>query len=132
MSVIHSLPAYSTCKGFYLFCICPQSAWKVLGDVDYLHHAMPPVNDDTSPRGCRRTPQDFVKEAQAAKDKSFLRVRASRRSYAHALHLDPSEGTFWGDVAASCYQESRLRKAYGGEKPSMVGKEYTVKDINAV
>lgn len=103
------------------FDICLQSAWKVLGDVDFLHHAMPPVNDDAGPRGCRQTPQDFVNEAQDAKYKSFKRVQASRRSYAHALHLDPSEGIFWGDMAASCYQESRLQKTYRGGKPSMVG-----------
>ncbi|GMH45472.1 hypothetical protein BSKO_13429 [Bryopsis sp. KO-2023] len=91
-----------------------KAVWKLLGDIDFLHHAMPPTRIkefDKNPLGEEGIPAAgaaFVEKAREDAKESFSRVKLSRRAYAHALHLDPREGGFWGDVAAAAHQESLL------------------------
>ncbi len=39
-------------------------------------------------------------------------VREARRAYARSLHLQPTSAGAWGDVGASFYLESQLRRAH--------------------
>jgi hypothetical protein len=46
-------------------------------------------------------------------------VQAARRAYSRALHIAPSRGAHWGDVATAAYLESQLRRAHARCAPDL-------------
>lgn len=101
-----------------------QLGWKLLGDIDYLYHS---IHQETMTSSQGMEPQsalDIVSGFKTVMQQSCDRMQVSRRSYAHAVHLDPSEGTSWGDIASSCYQEARLQELQHKEGSDKVFREH--------
>lgn len=96
-----------------------QTAWKQLGDALVLHHSVNP-SPELFRGNSGRHPTDPILEQLAVTGDPGLaawagRVRAvvsARRAYARALHLCPSAGGAWQDVASTFYHEQQLRRAH--------------------
>lgn len=46
-------------------------------------------------------------------------MRLARGAFARALHSSPNRGSYWGDIAASLYLESQLRRAHSRLNPNL-------------
>ncbi|GAB4822771.1 hypothetical protein N2152v2_009817 [Parachlorella kessleri] len=93
------------------------AAWKLLGDVLLLHHAVDPAGGHAllGSGPSSSTPAAPVGSAAARTEAWGRRIRAvqlARRAYCKALRLDPPQGAAWSDLAATYYHESQLRRAH--------------------
>ena len=102
------------------------TAHKLLGDVLVQHAAVPPLDAgralwaardrcgdaSASPADAADAGQeaaaDVVRAAVGALDAQLREVRAAGRAYAAALHMQPSAGERWGDLANACAHEALL------------------------
>lgn len=90
------------------------TAWKLLGDVLMQHARVPPGAATPAPAGGggradeRAAAEDAADAARRALGTRLVAMRAARRAYLRAAHLEPSSGLLWGDLAGSCHQEAAL------------------------
>ena len=71
-----------------------QAAWKLLGDAELQHASVTPLDDapGTQPAPTAAGGAEGAAAALDAVRARITRVRAAKRAYAHALHLDPTQG----------------------------------------
>ncbi|GBF94747.1 hypothetical protein Rsub_07630 [Raphidocelis subcapitata] len=86
------------------------TAWKLLGDVLIQHAAVTPGGPPAAPAPGEGADAAGAAAAGAARALStrLVAMRAARRAYLRAVHLEPSSGLLWGDLAGSCHQEATL------------------------
>jgi tetratricopeptide (TPR) repeat protein len=86
------------------------TAWKLLGDV-LSQHAAVALGGPLAAPAAGEGPEAGAAAAGAAArglGTKLVAMRAARRAYLRALHLEPSSGPLWGDLACSCHREARL------------------------
>ncbi|KAI8473996.1 MAG: hypothetical protein J3K34DRAFT_518511 [Monoraphidium minutum] len=104
------------------------TAWKLLGDVLMQHSAVPPAappggagadagGGAGADAGAAAAAADAA-GAQRSLGTRLVAMRAARRAYLRAVHLEPSSGPLWGDLAGSCHQEAGLLRLQAAAPPA--------------
>lgn len=89
------------------------TAWKLLGDVYMQHNLITPSKAATKLTEAKRNlaanfTETAVSAAEFGVSAKVNAMQSARLAYAHALHLNPTSGPLWGDVACSYSQEAKL------------------------
>jgi superkiller protein 3 len=97
------------------------AAWKQLGDVLILHHAVTPLPEpsnipSSAAAAAGPSPDGGAQEALQGWRRRVGAVRRARAAYAKALHLHPAQAGAWQDAGATFYLERQLRRAHPGVK----------------
>ncbi len=102
---------------WWLHCFCPApAAWKLLGDVLVLHHAVDPApHHPTIPapapaQGSQTCGGDGLEPRLEAWQRRVEAMRQGRRAYAKALHLDPAQPRAWQDAAFAYHHQAQVGK----------------------
>lgn len=89
------------------------AAWKLLGDVLVLHHAVDPApHHPTIPapaqQGGQAGSSDGLEPRLEAWQRRVEAMRQARRAYAKALHLDPAQPQAWQDAAFAYHHQAQV------------------------
>jgi hypothetical protein len=94
------------------------AAWKLLGDVLALHHAVTPAPHHPSLPPLAAATADDPGAALDGELEGWRRraaaLRQARRAYAKALHLGPAAAGAWQDAAFALYHEAQVCVCGGG------------------
>ena len=88
------------------------AAWKLLGDVLVLHHAVDPApQHPTIPPPAQEAAAaggDGLEARLGAWRRRVEAMRQGRRAYAKALHLDPAQPRAWQDAAFAFHHQAQV------------------------
>ena len=91
-----------------LFCL-PAAAWKLLGDVLVLHHAVTPsARHPSIPATSSSCSAQELEGQLDAWRRRVEAMRQGRRAYAKALHLNPAQSGAWQDAAFAYHHEAQV------------------------
>ncbi len=100
------------------------TAWKLLGDVHAQHSVVNPKAVAEKLAAAKAAGARGAADAAAAAKEGVAarlgEVRRARRAYAAAAHLNPTQGTLWGDIATTLAAEAGLLRLQPGCSASRV------------